>query len=75
MTVLQKQWQHGGFLLEPDPERVNDAIVAHCTGGKVGLHGLKKPGLVKRAWRAGFAKRRPRKKQKLVPEEEHDTSS
>jgi pimeloyl-ACP methyl ester carboxylesterase len=74
-TVLQKQWQHGGFLLEPDPERVNDAIVAHCTGGKVGLHGLKKPGLVKRAWRAGFAKRRPRKKQKLVPEEEHDTSS
>jgi hypothetical protein len=36
---------------------------------------LKKPGLVKRAWRAGFAKRRPRKKQKLVPEEEHDTSS
>ena len=75
VTVLQKQWQHGGFLLEPDPERVNDAIVAHCTGGKVGLHGLKKPGLVKRAWRAGFAKRRPRKKQKLVPEEEHDTSS
>ena len=74
-TVLQKQWQHGGFLLEPDPERVNDAIVAHCTGGKVGLHGLKKPGLVKRAWRAGFAKRRPRKKQKLVPEEEHDTAS
>ena len=64
-TVLQKQWQHGGFLLEPDPERVNDAIVAHATGGKVGVHGTKKPGLVKRAWRAGFAKRRPRKKQKL----------
>ena len=63
-TVLQKQWQHGGFLLEPDPERVNDAIVAHATGGKVGEHGQKKPGLVKRAWRAGFAKRRPRKKQK-----------
>ena len=63
-TVLQKQWQHGGFLLEPDPERVNDAIVAHATGGKVGEHGQKKPGLIKRAWRAGFAKRRPRKKQK-----------
>ena len=60
-TVLQKQWQHGGFLLEPDPERVNDAIVAHATGGKVGEHGQKKPGLVKRAWRAGFAKRRPGK--------------
>ena len=45
--------------------RVNDAIVAHATGGKVGVHGTKKPGLVKRAWRAGFAKRRPRKKQKL----------
>ena len=44
-TVLQKQWQHGGFLLEPDPERVNDAIVAHATGGKVGEHGQKKPGL------------------------------
>ena len=56
--------QHGGFLLEPDPERVNDAIVAHATGGKVGEHGQKKPGLIKRAWRAGFAKRRPRKKQK-----------
>ena len=51
-------------LLEPDPERVNDAIVAHATGGKVGEHGQKKPGLVKRAWRAGFAKRRPLKKQK-----------
>ena len=63
-TVLQKQWQHGGFLLEPDPERVNDAIVAHATGEKVGEHGQKKPGLIKRAWRAGFAKRRPRKKQK-----------
>ena len=75
VIVLQKQWQHGGFLLEPDPERVNDAIVAHCTGGKVGEHGQKKPGLVKRAWRAGFAKRRPRKKQKLVPEEGHDASS
>ena len=64
-TVLQKQWQHGGFLLEPDPEHVNDAVVAHVTGGKAEAHGTKKPGLIKRAWRAGFAKRRPRKKQKL----------
>lgn len=64
-TVLQKQWQHGGFLLEPDPEHVNDAVVAHVTGGKAEAHGMKKPGLIKRAWRAGFAKRRPRKKQKL----------
>ena len=39
-----RRWQHGGFLLEPDPERVNDAIVAHATGGKVGEHGQKNRG-------------------------------
>jgi pimeloyl-ACP methyl ester carboxylesterase len=67
-VYLQEQWQHGGFMLEPDPEGVNDAIVAHVTGGKFSRVDRKKPGLVKRAWRAGFAKRR-KKKSKISEDE------
>ena len=60
-VVLQRQWQHGGFLLESDPEGVNHDIVAHVTGDAASRHVQRKPGLVKRAWRFGFAKRRKKK--------------
>lgn len=33
-VVTQRQWQHGGFLLEPDPEEVNARIVRFVQGGR-----------------------------------------
>ena len=31
-VLTQPQWQHGGFLLEPDPDGVNAGIVNFATG-------------------------------------------
>ena len=63
-VILQPQWQHGGFLLEPDPDMINDHIVRHATGGKNNGDCLPrgKQGLVKRAWARGFAKKKKRKR-------------
>ena len=33
-VVTQPQWQHGGFLLEPDPNGVNAKIVRFVEGGR-----------------------------------------
>ena len=33
-VVTQPQWQHGGFLLEPDPDGVNARIVRFVEGGR-----------------------------------------
>ena len=35
-VVLQRQWQHGGFLLEPDPEGVNHAMLSFAAYGHRG---------------------------------------
>ena len=40
---------------------MNHDIVAHVTGDAASRHVQRKPGLVKRAWRFGFAKRRKKK--------------
>lgn len=64
-VVLQRQWQHGGFLLEPDPGGVNEDIVRFAAGlgdaneknEKRGGEVAAPRGVVKRAWQVVFAKR------------------
>lgn len=64
-VVLQRQWQHGGFLLEPDPERVNEKIVRFAAGlgdgsekdNTRGGQAWVPRGAVKRLWQVVFAKR------------------
>ena len=72
--MLQRQWQHGGFLLEPDPEGVNAAIV-RFTAGRKKVGGEKREvapprGAVKRAWAVVFAKRKKKNKKKKGDEAE-----
>ena len=68
-VILEENWQHGGFLLEPDPRGVNRRVVAHVQGKKKGSNPggasfwKKRPGIIRRAWRWGFAKRRERKRR------------
>jgi len=64
-VVVQPQWQHGGFLLEPDPDGVNAGIVNFATGStpRAGARGAgagAATGGVKRAWQMAFAKRKKR---------------
>ena len=54
--VMQRQWQHGGFLLEPDPEGVNERIFQFVAGDRKPV--VTPRGVVKRAWRLVFAKRK-----------------
>jgi len=75
-VLTQPQWQHGGFLLEPDPDGINARIVQFVEGGHEdddGSDGGKMhrdenenerrfgAGAVRRAWR--FALRKKRKKR------------
>jgi len=78
-VLTQPQWQHGGFLLEPDPDGINARIVRFVEGGHEdddGSDGGKMRdenenerrfgvGAVRRAWRfALHKKRRTRLKQR-----------
>ena len=55
--------RRGGFLLEPDPEGVNEAMVRFAVGADGGEKVSAPRGAVKRAWAAIFAKREKKQKK------------
>ena len=79
-VVTQPQWQHGGFLLEPDPDGVNARIVRFVEGGRSDdddvngdddkgrkrrrARGGLARGAIRRAWR--LASRKSRKSREKI---------